>query len=97
MRKSTLLNVLVIIFIVVWIVIMIFQAKHPLAYRGFIGFIGFGVILIFNYIRAKINNEKSPMYDPDKKKHIRNWLVLLLSCALTVIIVSFVYLKFFDS
>jgi len=64
-------------------------------YRGITGSLLLVIGLILSYIHAKINHIKNPFYDPDKKKHFRNWVIVILSLVLTVIIVAFVYLKFF--
>ncbi len=88
-------NVLGIICFVVWIITTIFQVVHPHPYRGLIGNIVLVIGLVLFYIHAKINHIKSPLYDPDKKKHFRNWVVLILSITLTAIIVGLLYWKVF--
>jgi|WetSurMetagenome_2_1015567.scaffolds.fasta_scaffold269467_1 hypothetical protein len=95
MKTISLYNVLGIICFVVWIITTIFQVINPHPYRGLIGNLVLVIGLILFYIHAKINHIKSPLYDPDKKKHIRNWVVFILSSVLIVIMVGFLYWKIF--
>jgi multisubunit Na+/H+ antiporter MnhB subunit len=93
MKKLAIFNVLGIICFVIWMITMILQVHHPHPYRGLIGNLVLVTGLILFFIYSRINQIKSPLYDPDKKKHIRNWVVLILADALIVVIVGFLYWK----
>jgi len=97
MKKLThyIYNVLGIICFVVWIITTIFQVIKPHPYRGLIGNIVLVIGLLLFYIHAKINHIKSPLYDPDKKKHIRNWVVFILINALVVVMIGILYWKIY--
>ena len=77
MKKKNLYNVLGIICGIIWIITMILQVMYPHPYRGLIGNIVLLIGLLFFYIHAKINQIKSPLYNPDKKKCFCNWVILL--------------------
>jgi hypothetical protein len=94
MKRLTLYNVLGIICSVVWVITMIFQVINPHPYRGLIGNLVLVIGLLLFHIHAKINHIKSPLYDPDKKKHFRNWVVYILINAIIVIMIGFLYWKF---
>ena len=91
MKKSNIYNVLSIICFVVYAIIMIFQVIHPhpvMKTRQFIGLIGFLTMMTGFYFANKL---KSPFYDPDKKKHIRNWVIFFLAITITVVMIGLIY------
>jgi len=95
MKKTNLYNVLSIICFVVYTIIVIFQVVHPhpvMKTRQLIGLIGFLIMVTGFYFANKF---KSPFYDPDKKKHFRNWIIFFLAITITVVLIGFIYLKFF--
>ena len=89
-------GVLGIVCTVVWIITTALQVIHPHPYRGLIGNIAITIGVVLLFIRAKLNHKKSFLYDPDKKKHFRNWVVYILILAITVIVVVFFYYKVFN-
>lgn len=95
MKKSNLFYVLGGICAIVVLIIAIMQVYDPHPYRELIRNIVLVIGTLMSFIHAIINHRKSPLYDPDRKKHIRNWVVYILSLVLTVIVVAFIYLKFF--
>jgi len=90
---SYIYNVLGIICFVVWAVNMVFQVKNPHPIRGLIGNLVLLIGCLLFYIHAKINHIKSPMYDPDKRKHIRNWVVVIVIDVIVAFGVGFLYWK----
>jgi hypothetical protein len=97
MKRLTLYiyNVLGITCFVVWTITTTLQVINPHPYRGLVGNLVLVIGLVLFYIHARINHLKSPLYDPDKKKHFRNWVIQVFAIAFTAIIVGFLYLKFF--
>jgi hypothetical protein len=80
------------------LIIVILQQKNPQVYRGLAATIlviaGFG----FSLIDAKVNHRRlNPLYHPDRKIHIRNWVILISSLVLTLVLVGGGYVLFFAS
>lgn len=93
MRKGKILNIIGFICVAIWITTIILQVMHPHPYRGLIGNIVMVIGLLFFHRYAKINNLKSPLYDPDKKKHIHNWIIFITLDVLIVFLVVILFLK----
>ncbi len=93
MKKGKVLNVIGFLCSIVWIITCILQVMHPHPYRGLIGNIIMVIGLLFFHRYAKINQFKSPLYDPDKTKHLRNWIVFISLDVLIVFLVVILFLK----
>jgi hypothetical protein len=80
------------------VIISITQRKNPQLYTLLIGRIILVIGFIFYFINAKVNHIRlDPFYHPDRKKHIRNWVILILCLVLTVVLVGGGYVLFFAS
>ncbi len=93
MKKTNLYKVLGIICFIVWIITTILQVIYPHPFRGLIGNIVLVIGLLLLNIHDRINQIKTPLYDPDKTKHFRNWLVFILINVLLVIMIGIFCLK----
>jgi hypothetical protein len=94
MKRLSLYVVLGVICHLVWITTTVLQVIKPHPYRGLIGNIVFVTGLVLFYIHNKKNGIKSPLYDPDKKKHIRNWAIFILGSILIAIVVGSLFSRF---
>lgn len=94
MRKMKILVIIGIICIIASIIITILQVMYPHPYRGIFGRIFSILSLILFYLYGKINHInffKSPFYDPDKKKHLRNWIIFITSSILVIVMIVFLF------
>ncbi len=79
---------------VIWIISTILQIYNPHPYRGLIGNLILVIGIVSSLIYAKKNKIKSPLYDPNKRKHIRNWVMFIIIIVIIVIIVVLIFLNF---
>ncbi|MCB5256602.1 MAG: accessory gene regulator B family protein [Candidatus Cloacimonadaceae bacterium] len=95
MTKRYIYRNLSILCFIACVIISRYQIYDPNLYRGLLGRVLFVASCIFVIIHNRVNNIKSPFYDPDKKKHIRNWLIYIISIIVFVIVFVYVYINYF--
>ena len=95
MNKTNIFKILRYICFGVAAIISITQRNNPHLYSALVSSILVVAGFVFYLIHARVNHIRlNPFYHPDKKKHIRNWVIYFLSLILTVVLVGLVYWMF---
>ena len=89
MKQFSKYKIILIICFCIWIITTTLQISNPHPYRGLIGNIILVIGLILSRINAKKHQIKSPLYDPNKVKHIWNWIVFILLSSIVVAIIIY--------
>ena len=73
------------------IFILISWIFKPLHFKGFVGFVTLVTGYVFMIISMVKDDEKSVLYNPDKKRHLLNWIIYILALLVTAIIAAFAF------
>ncbi|MCL2065154.1 MAG: hypothetical protein FWG98_12420 [Candidatus Cloacimonetes bacterium] len=64
---------------------------RPIHFKGFIGFVTLITGWVFMIVSMVKHEEKSVLFNQNKKRHVLNWVFYILSLLITAVVAAFAF------